>query len=429
MVRFVFMSSRRLLTLMAGLLFAACTQGGPGPYNETPSLGATKAFSATVGAVPVSKAIYGDRYGPSVSPWSDSFVDVVAPPAPGALQNTKVASLLGGPEVLVGSLAVSVGLLGTASETVTVATDLDTGAEKWRLAAAESFEKGLVTTDGTVLCGLRPATLAGAIAQCATLATGAILWAKPVGRVVSLVQGYGWPAEVRIHGDALFVLGQGKLDVFALADGTVRFSLDQRHIGQGLVFVGADLVLSGAASGCASGTSCLRAVSPTTGATVAESATLSASFLWATNSTAFYLASPAGGARAIVTYDASTHTFGDDAALLTALADVIGTNPRQTLFGLTPVLANGKVYLGGGDASWLDDPLVPGKLCRFSVKTRTKDGCVDRSSRPNSIRVHPNFVPGGGATLLPDTGTSNVTTPALYFGRWAFIGGEVHGIH
>lgn len=421
--------NRPLLLPVLVAAFAACDEEAAPPWDQTEISVQARAFSSTVGPGATTTSSYGDRLGPG-DLWADSSTSINAPVKSGA-KVTTLPTGAQGPAVLVGSLAVSIDLAGSA----TVATDLETKLEKWRLTGTQSFLPGFLLTDGTALCGLgnNGATYVSADIQCVVLATGAMQWRKTVPRWLTQTQGqgYGLAGQLAIRGATLFVIGGGTLSAFSLADGTETWSQTATAIHRGLVFVGSDLLVEGATNGCVTGTSCLRALNPATGATVAEYAAQSASFLWTQGGNAFFHTPTSGAVRTAVKYDSATHQFTEDAALA-ATFSAAGTAPLDlsrsvTLGGVTEVMANGKVMLLGANKMVGSGPPV---LCRYTVATRKMDWCQQLTYQPLQMRVHPNviFLAGQYATHLPPEpgGSSGVTDFRFYFGKWGFNLGDVH---
>ena len=411
-------------------VLAACDETAAPAWDKTEISATTRAFSSTVnGGLPGSGSGYGDRRGPQLL-WADSVSALNAPAKSGAKSQTLAMGMSQGPEVLVGSLAVSI----DATVSTTVATDLDSKAEKWRLTMAQSFLPGFVLTDGTALCGLAtlpPNNFNSANLQCVVLATGASMWTKNVPRWLnqSQGQGYGLAAQFAIRGSTLFVIGGGQVNAYALADGTELWNQPATALFRSLVFVGDDLVVENATANCAAGTNCVRALNPATGATVAEY-TAAASFLWASGGNAFFLSLTGGERRTAIKFDSATHAFTEDATMGATFA---GTAPLDLfrpglLGGASELLPSGKVLL---ISSTLMQGTGPPVLCRYAIATKKMDWCQQLPFGPTQLRAHPNVIflaQNAQTASLPaePTSSSGVTDLRFYFGHWAFTLGDVY---
>ncbi len=412
--------------------------GGGGGWNQTSSITATKPFSSAIIAPAQPAQPYGNRRGPASSLWADSYVAVNAPNATGKPSPLiTLAPTTHGPEVLNGSLAVFVE--GGAMPTATYAKDLSTGVEKWRLLSDESFRTRQVTTDGTVVCGIAvhtPESTSASDVKCADLATGAVKWRKTLSRWLSPGRGYGALAELVIRDNTLFIMGGSQVSAHALADGSQTWALEAFAHARGMVFDGSDLIIETVRSGCVSGNRCLRAVNPTTGATLAEFDAPSASHLWSAGGVSVYLTPSTGSARSTVSYNSATHTFTEDSARALTLSENGVFDNATALLGVSPVLADGSVYLLSveGSGTWSPQVAYQRKLCRYSTTGTKLTWCQMLSTAPYELRIHPNITiaysgPTSGIDVMiaPAPGERvTVSHPRFYFGRWGFTQGAIN---
>ena len=412
--------------LLVCLLIAVAGCGGEGAWDKTAISNTARIFSKTISPGAPSTLTLGDKLGPGCNPWADSASPMNAPARSGAKLPVGTMS---GPEVIVGSLAVFV----DAAMGVTLAIDLETNQERWRLSGSNSFAASFVFTDRTTLCGVATVPNSNsAELQCVVLATGAVKWRRtlPLWLTQAQGQGYGLQGEFVIRDGALFILGGGQVGSYSLETGAQNWSIPAAAHHRSLIFVGSDLVVDGAKTTCITGNSCMRALNPATGATVAEYAAESASFLWADATNAFFHTPVTGAGRSVVKYDSSTHQFTEDTALTASLEGAPGFldfNGMQRLGGVTDLLPSGKVFLtlaSGQEATGAT------RLCRYTVATRKMDWCLPGTSSITHLRVHPNalFVSNQSFTVLPpEPSTMTAVTDArFYFGRWAFNLGDVY---
>lgn len=416
------MRNRNLLVLLPSLL-AACVGGGS--WDKTHISDESQPFSDTVAPQNANAPAFEDRYGPEKDPWADK-VSMVYSPFRSGPQLTDLSAPYTGPSVLVGSLAVFAENSGK-----TVAIDLSTKQEKWQLPS-QGFLPGFLLTDGTSLCGVAlkiPASSFEADLLCMELSTGAIKWRKTVNRWLNPAQGqgYGPDAQLSLYGTSFFVAGGGAVAAYSIADGTELWSLNATTHQRALVFVADQLVLEGVKDGCTSGSSCLRAVNPATGATLSEYPAESASFLWADGSKATFLTPYASAVRTAVVYDASTSQFSEDTTLAATFEQVPGLllSANTTLGGISPVLETGKVYLLAWDTFYSWPAAI---LCRYHVSARAMDWCQQVSG---VTRIHPNAIIAAqgpslwGAPLEPGS-DYHITQRRLYYGKWGFAEGGVY---
>jgi hypothetical protein len=370
--------------------------------TSTPDASLPRRTFGTVADGGTVSVTFTSRAGPAASPWTDI---VAGGPAPTSLAMAG-GTLPGGttyfgPDVVYGGLAI------VAIPGAVVATDLETGTERWRATGTDSLATALMATDGTYLCGFGETT---SFLTCLAMDDGRPLFTA-AGLTTFLSGATADNAtELVFRRDMLYVrataAGATVVAGLDLDGGVQRFSVPADAAWRSIVFAGGDLLVVRAASACGGVAGCLDALDPATGAVlVSHTGSSPLRYLLTTEGEAVYV--PSGATGTPVAYSISSRTFRE-------APEWSGLGGYG---GLTEPLSDGTALAFG-----------PGQRVRYDVATRSVISVTPAQSEMR-YRAHPNvlmvWVPGSGPSGF-DLGSGTAPAWAFDFESWGFEAGGAY---
>jgi len=354
---------------------------------------------------------YASRRGPRSGPWADVWAgETPAPVDLGNLAGTlpSFAGVEGdGPSVLLDGIAIY------SDGAATIAYDLATSRERWRVTGDDALDPGGMFTDGRLVCGTSGAGVDSTVA-CVDFVTGA-----PRLRTTLAGVSLGVLVGGEVHDGILTLAGGGYIVALDVASGAELWREFTYVSWRQFVRLGDDLVFA-AAMGCGAPGSCLRAVDPRTGMARTAYDARGLAYLFEIDGEGIFTVGYGEGSPSAVAYSAATDTFRTAPEW-----DGLFAMAPYGLGGLTAVMDDGSAY------AWTPSANV----CRVDTLTHTTTWCAPFTSpRVREIRVHPNGIFGGGFggdrdAIVGVPGVALVPTGyALWFEHWGFVGGDYYAI-